>query len=119
MSQLWRDLADLSSAEDFFAYFDLTFDPKVMAVSRLPILKRFHDNLSRVDGLESLDDPARATSIARNWPTPIGNSPWAPRGPRPRFQVLGEWAADSSPCRMCVASRKQRLRVGPAKVRQP
>jgi nitrogenase-stabilizing/protective protein len=58
MSQLWRDLADLSSAEDFFAYFDLTFDPKVMAVSRLPILKRFHDNLSRVDGLESLDDPA-------------------------------------------------------------
>ena len=57
MSQLWRDLADLSSAEDFFAYFDLTFDPRVMAVSRLHILKRFHDNLSRVDGLESLDDP--------------------------------------------------------------
>lgn len=56
-SQLWRDLADLSSAEDFFAYFDLTFDPKVMAVSRLHILKRFHDNLSCVDGLQSLDDP--------------------------------------------------------------
>jgi nitrogenase-stabilizing/protective protein len=53
-----RDLADLSSAEDFFAYFDLAFDPKVMAVSRLHILKRFHDNLSRVAGLESLDDPA-------------------------------------------------------------
>ncbi len=58
MNQLWRDLADLSSAEDFFAYFDVTFDPKVMAVSRLHILKRFHDNLSHVDGLESLDDPA-------------------------------------------------------------
>jgi nitrogenase-stabilizing/protective protein len=58
MSQLWRDLADLSSAEDFFAYFALTFDPRVMAVSRLHILKRFHDNLSGVDGLESLDDPA-------------------------------------------------------------
>ena len=57
MSQLRRDLADLSSAEDFFAYFDLMFDPRVMAVSRLHILKRFHDNLSRVDGLESLDDP--------------------------------------------------------------
>ena len=56
-SQLWRDLADLSSAEDFFAYFDLTFDPRVMAVSRLHILKRFHDNLSCVDGLQSLDDP--------------------------------------------------------------
>ena len=55
MSQFWRDLADLSSAEDFFAYFDLTFDPKVMAVRRLHILKRFHDNLSRVDGLELLD----------------------------------------------------------------
>jgi nitrogenase-stabilizing/protective protein len=57
-SQLWRDLADLSSAEDFFAYFDLTFDPRVMAVSRLHILKRFHDNLSCVDGLQSLDDSA-------------------------------------------------------------
>jgi nitrogenase-stabilizing/protective protein len=57
MSQLLRELADLSSAEDFFAYFDLTFDPKVMAVSRLHILKRFHDNISRVDGLESPDDP--------------------------------------------------------------
>jgi len=58
MSERLRDLADLSSAEDFFAYFDLAFDPKVMAVSRLHILKRFHDNLSRVDGLQSLDDPA-------------------------------------------------------------
>ena len=57
-SHLLRDLADLSSAEDFFAYFDLSFDAKVMAVSRLHILKRFHDNLSRVDGLESLNDPA-------------------------------------------------------------
>ena len=58
MRQLLRDLADLSSAEDFFAYFDLLFDPRVMAVSRLHILKRFHDNLSRVDGVEGLDDPA-------------------------------------------------------------
>jgi nitrogenase-stabilizing/protective protein len=58
MSQLLRDLGNLSSAEDFFAYFDLMFDPKVMAVSRLHILKRFHDKLSRVDGLESLDDAA-------------------------------------------------------------
>jgi nitrogenase-stabilizing/protective protein len=57
MSQLLRDLADLSSAEDFFAYFDLTFDPKVMAVSRLHILRRFHDNLSRIEGVEALDDP--------------------------------------------------------------
>jgi nitrogenase-stabilizing/protective protein len=56
MSRLLRDLADLSSAEDFFAYFELAFDPKVMAVGRLHILKRFHDKLSRVDGLESLDD---------------------------------------------------------------
>ena len=59
MSQLLRDLAELSSAEDFFAYFDLTFDPKVLAVSRLHIMKRFHDSLSRVDGLQSLDDPSK------------------------------------------------------------
>lgn len=58
MSNVLRDLADLSSAEDFFAYFDVTFDPKVMAVSQLHILKRFHDNLSRVDGEEALDDPS-------------------------------------------------------------
>jgi nitrogenase-stabilizing/protective protein len=58
MSQLLRDLAELSSAEDFFAYFDLTFDPRVMAVSRLHILKRFHDKISRGDGVDALDDPA-------------------------------------------------------------
>jgi len=56
MSALSNDLAKLSSAEDFFAYFDVDFDTRVMAASRLHILKRFHDNLSLVGELELLDD---------------------------------------------------------------
>ena len=59
MCNLSQALADLSSAEDFFAYFDVPFDPRVMAVCRLHILKRFRDSLGSVVGLESLDDAAK------------------------------------------------------------
>jgi len=47
MSQLLRDLAELSSAEDFFAYFDLTFDPKVRADGRR--IRRFVECASLED----------------------------------------------------------------------
>jgi nitrogenase-stabilizing/protective protein len=59
MSSFSRDLAKLSSAEDFFAYFDIAYKPRVMAASRLHILKRFHDGLGEIADLESLDDAAR------------------------------------------------------------
>lgn len=59
------DLAALSSAEEFFAYFGLSFDPLVLAASRLHILKQFHDNLARIDELESLDDDAKGAVYRR------------------------------------------------------
>ena len=42
-----RELADLSSAEDFLDYFDVTYDPDVVRVNRLHILQRFHDYLDQ------------------------------------------------------------------------
>ncbi|GAA0530116.1 nitrogenase-stabilizing/protective protein [Rhizomicrobium palustre] len=56
ISNFDADLQNLSSAEDFFAYFGLDFDKQVMAASRLHILKRFHDHLSQVEGLQTLPE---------------------------------------------------------------
>lgn len=57
MSTFEDDLAKLSSAEDFFAYFGLDYDARVMAASRLHILKQFHDNLAGQG--TNLDEEAR------------------------------------------------------------
>lgn len=59
MSDFSSDLGRLSSAEDFFGYFQIEFDPRVVAVSRLHILGRFHDYLARIDGLDTLDDEVK------------------------------------------------------------
>jgi nitrogenase-stabilizing/protective protein len=48
-------LKKLSSAEDFFEGLGLTFDPAVLAVARLHILKRMGEYLSG-DDLEGLPD---------------------------------------------------------------
>lgn len=47
MSNDWEDtMLDLESAEDFFAFFGVEFDPHLVRVNRLHILQRFHDNLT-------------------------------------------------------------------------
>jgi len=61
MSEFDKELAGLSSAEDFFGYFGLDYDPQIVAASRLHILKQFHDNLGAVVGLESQPDDAKRT----------------------------------------------------------
>jgi nitrogenase-stabilizing/protective protein len=58
MTRLAKELEALSSAEEFFAYFGLDYDPRVLAASRLHILKRFHDNLAAIADLETLDEAA-------------------------------------------------------------
>ncbi|XKG61913.1 nitrogenase-stabilizing/protective protein NifW [Caenispirillum salinarum] len=47
----------LSAAEDFFEALDVPFDPQVVRVNRLHILKRFSDYLKRTD-MGGLDDDA-------------------------------------------------------------
>jgi nitrogenase-stabilizing/protective protein len=59
MSNLDKDLEALSSAEEFFTYFGLAYDPRIMAACRLHILQRFHDKLARQENLDSLDDAAK------------------------------------------------------------
>ena len=58
-------LNDLSSAEEIFAHFGLPFDPAVMNVNRLHILKRFNQYLTRADGLEGMQT-AEARRTARD-----------------------------------------------------
>lgn len=56
------DLADLESAEDFLAYFDIAYEPGVVHVNRLHILQRYHDYLAghRQNGGEPAYDDYRA-----------------------------------------------------------
>lgn len=52
---LQQELAELCSAEDFLDYFDINFEPAVVEVNRLHILKRFHDYLRLNDPTERED----------------------------------------------------------------
>jgi nitrogenase-stabilizing/protective protein len=47
-----QDLTEMTSAEDFLNYFGIAFDPAVVEVNRLHILKRFHDYLQRTDSTD-------------------------------------------------------------------
>jgi len=49
------ELRSLSSAEDFFVRLDVAYDPSVLNVARLHILKRMGEYLRGAD-LEGLDD---------------------------------------------------------------
>jgi nitrogenase-stabilizing/protective protein len=65
MSVLTKELEKLSSAEDFFIHFDVPYEPRILAACRLHILKRFHDNLDAVTGLDSLDATALYAACRR------------------------------------------------------
>jgi nitrogenase-stabilizing/protective protein len=45
------DLEELSSAEDFLAYFGVEYDPAVVNVNRLHVLQRFHDYLADIEDM--------------------------------------------------------------------
>ena len=51
---LATEFADLESAEEFFDYFDLDYDPGIVHVNRLHILQRFHDYLGQNDDSDVL-----------------------------------------------------------------
>lgn len=46
--ELYDDLEELASAEEFLDYFDIAFDRRVVQVNRLHILQRYHDYLATV-----------------------------------------------------------------------
>jgi nitrogenase-stabilizing/protective protein len=49
-----EEIEELSSAEDFLAYFGIGFDQKTVHVNRLHIMQRFHDYLA--NGVNKLAD---------------------------------------------------------------
>jgi nitrogenase-stabilizing/protective protein len=57
-----EQLSKLSSAEDFFRFLDVPFDPAVLNVARLHILRRMGDNLRKA---ASEPDEARARAYFR------------------------------------------------------
>jgi nitrogenase-stabilizing/protective protein len=54
-----EQLSQLSSAEEFFRFLDVPFDPAVLQVARLHILRRMGDNLRKA-AVESDENKARA-----------------------------------------------------------
>ncbi|MBT0960504.1 nitrogenase-stabilizing/protective protein NifW [Denitromonas iodatirespirans] len=57
---------ELSSAEDFLAYFEVPYEPAVVQVNRLHILQRFHDYLTR-HVPQMPDDDAAARAVYAGW----------------------------------------------------
>jgi nitrogenase-stabilizing/protective protein len=53
-----EELQDLSSAEDFLEYFEVSYDKNTVHVNRLHILQRFHDYLAQARELLPESDEA-------------------------------------------------------------
>ncbi|MGD2118544.1 MAG: nitrogenase-stabilizing/protective protein NifW [Chromatiales bacterium] len=58
-TELELDMDELSSAEDFLEYFDISYDAAVVHVNRLHILQRFHDYLADVPDMPTDEDKQR------------------------------------------------------------
>jgi nitrogenase-stabilizing/protective protein len=54
-------MSGFSAAEDFFHYLEVSFEPSVVHVNRLHILKRFNQYLAR-DGVAGCDDASLKAS---------------------------------------------------------
>ncbi|MDY6812337.1 MAG: nitrogenase stabilizing/protective protein NifW [Pseudomonadota bacterium] len=55
MSELLARLQALSAAEEFLEFFQVPYDPAVVQVNRLHILKRFHQYLAQLPAEATLD----------------------------------------------------------------
>ncbi len=58
MTELLSTLQKFSAAEEFLAFFEIPYEPAVVQVNRLHILKRFSQYLARTD-LDALDESAQ------------------------------------------------------------
>lgn len=52
------DLEELSSAEDFLEYFNVSYDQTIVHVNRLHILQRFHDYIQELE-----DKPSQVQAL--------------------------------------------------------
>ncbi len=55
MLELEQEMDELQSAEDFFEYFSIDYEQKVVQVNRLHILQRFHNYISQVENMPETD----------------------------------------------------------------
>jgi nitrogenase-stabilizing/protective protein len=55
-----NDLRRLSAAEDFFKYLDVAYEPRVLNVARLHILRRMGEHLSREASAEATEADTHA-----------------------------------------------------------
>lgn len=62
LDTLYQDLRGLSSAEEFFKHFGVAYEPAVVHVNRLHILKRFNQYLRTATGFAELDASALHTA---------------------------------------------------------
>lgn len=58
LNKLLMELGGLSAAEEFLHFFDVAYEPAVVHVNRLHILKRFQQYLRTTPDLEKLDEAA-------------------------------------------------------------
>lgn len=56
MNTILEQISGFSAAEEFFDFFDVSYQPDVVHVNRLHILKRFNQYLSRAPIPEDLDE---------------------------------------------------------------
>jgi len=62
MSDLFKQMATFSAAEEFLNFFQVEYDEAVVHVNRLHILKRFNQYLRATPGTDTMDDATlRAT----------------------------------------------------------
>ncbi len=59
---LAKEMSPLESAEDFLKFFAIPYDPEVVVVNRLHILKRFHDYTAR-----NADDMPSSAEEQQTW----------------------------------------------------
>lgn len=64
MGSLFDDMRQLESAEAFFEFFGVEYDPAVVNVSRLHILQRFHRYLRQIPNLGERDAAAQRSLCA-------------------------------------------------------
>jgi nitrogenase-stabilizing/protective protein len=57
-------LSELETAEDFFDFFELSYDQQLVARTRLHILQRFHDYIAKADFADG--DEAQKLAVARS-----------------------------------------------------